>query len=173
MRIKFIILFSFILWFFTACKSKKEIQTPEVDSSKEKVSMYWKQIDMQLSNSQFESHDDYITYELDETTFQAALKNKLVEIPDLNGAYNSFKVSTNTTISPELAERFPELLTYTGVQQNNKACQARITTHNEKIDITVLCNDKTYYIKNFQNQTQSIYVLYDKQSLTNTQEIHD
>lgn len=163
MKIKWVIFFCCFLVIIFSCKSKSKIQSNTDNTS----SNYWKIIDVKLENTQFESPEDYDTYHLEEALFMLALKNNEVAIPDLNKNLNTFEVTPNSTMSPELAERFPELLTYSGVQQNNKLCQVRITTKNNNIDIAVLCNDKTYYIKQIKNQNQSIYVLYDKQSIKN------
>lgn len=174
MKINYTILLSFILLTFFSCKSKK-IQNSNHTVAEETAatSFYWEQIDKTLDTDQFVSHNAYTCYKLDEKLFRSELNLGVVNIPDTDGVINTFEVNTNETMSQDLAERYPELLTYSGVQQNNKLCQVRITTKENKIDITVLCNDKTYYIKHFENENQSIYVLYDKQSLKHTRDIHD
>lgn len=172
MKIDYTILLSCFLLTIFSCKSKNKIQSQTIEEAPTST-IYWNVLDAKLENTQFESHKDYVTYHLDESAFMLALNNNEVDIPDLDRNLNTFEVAPNSTMSTELAERYPELLTYSGVQQNNKLCQVRITTKSNNIDITVLCNDKTYYVKQFKNQNQSIYVLYDKQSLKHTRDIHN
>lgn len=177
MRIKNLLLGCLFVMMIYACKSKNKMQTPPIEeettSTAATPSFYWEAIEVTVESDQFESSADYTTYKLDEATFKASLKNKLVEIPDLKGNFNVFEVKPSGTMNQELADKFPDIRSYSGVQQDNKLCQCRISSNKNKIDIAVLCNDVTYYIKHFSNNDENIYVLYDKMSLKNTREIHD
>lgn len=153
------LLYIILLLFALSCKSKSVLNTENYSEN------YWKFEDVTIDSLQTKI-SAYIVLRLDEALFFNDLKNDKVVLPDLQGNFNTFKIEKTGVMSPELAEKFPEIQTYKGVQVNNALCQARISFNNKKPDIAVMCNDVTYYIKKLNNQKQ--YILYDKQALQNT-----
>ena len=128
---------------------------------------YWQKVDFKIEGEN-NFNGNYLTYKLNEKLFFEQFAKDSVLLPDLQGNLNLFSVQENQTISPELAAKFPELKTYQGVQKNNTLCQSRITFQNFQPDITVLCNNQTYYIKKVTQDKTSFYVVFDKKDTKNT-----
>lgn len=146
-----------------ACKSNKEFSTEKIEKVYEL--MYWEEELIQLESAS-NTLSEYLVYSLNEAAFYASLSEDTIFIPDLNSGLAAFAIEKTETMSPELAEKFPEIQTYKGTQLDNPLCEARITFKGNLPDISVQCNDLTYFIKKSKNE--DYYVVYNKQAVKNS-----
>lgn len=147
---KYFLMFSFFIIVSTACNN------PKNTTASKKVS-YWKPLSADKTPIKYSS---FIVYSLDESSFLKALENGDVVMPDDLGNLNTFTIVASKTMAAELAEKFPTLKSFKGKQIDNNLCQARIERTKSKIKISVLCNDKTYFID--KDKELSLFVVYNK-----------
>jgi hypothetical protein len=159
MRFSCIGLIVAFLFFAGSCKTKKSIIVESTN--------YWNSVEYTLENASV-SPQEYLTYKLNEQAFFNQLFKDTVILPDTYGAFNVFFVEEIQVLSAPLAEKFPEIKTFTGYRVDNTLCQCKIALKNLEADITVLCNDRTYFIKKIKEISGNIYVVFDKSASTNT-----
>lgn len=160
MKVNVLILLVIVVLSLASCKCKK------TKSQSQSQSPYWQQTDYKVDNNTFTGK--YLTYKLNEKAFLDAFSRDTVLIPDLQGNLKLFFVEPVQTMSPELAAKFPEIKTFKGYQIDNRLCQSRITFSNLKADITVLCNDMTYMVRQVNQNNTTFYVVFDQKDTQNT-----
>lgn len=150
---RYFLIFSFFIIAILACNNSKNA------TSSTPVS-YWEQ----LNNDNIPTkYNTYPVFKLNEDLFLKALENGSVIIPDDLGNLNSFTIEESKTMSAELAEKFPNIKSYKGKQIDNSLCRPRVETNKTKIKISVLCNDKTYFID--KDKELGLFIVYNKQNV--------
>ena len=96
---------------------------------------YWKR-DAQTLRTVTDNDDKYLYYSLDKKAFNASLHNrtsrsvsdkKIVQIPNADGKIESFEVTKTKILSDKLAQKYPEIETYSGVSVSNPAKSVNFT----------------------------------------------
>jgi hypothetical protein len=141
-----------------ACKSKKKHSSDE---------FYWKELAVS-ENTPLNFSGNYRLFRLNEPAFFRQLFTDTILIPDTSGIFNVFFVQEVQVLSPPLAEKFPEIKTFSGYQIDNVLCQCKIGLKREEPDITVLCNDRTYFVKKNKDAQNNVYIVFDKSDTQNT-----
>lgn len=149
---KYFLIFSFFIVASLACNNSK-------NATSSKNTTYWKALSKETIP---EKYNAYQVYQLNEEKFINALKNGSVTLPDDLGNLNHFNIVESNTMSPELAEKFPNIKSYKGEQEDNSLCKSRIEKNNSKLKISVFCNDKTYFID--KDKELDIYIVYNKKN---------
>lgn len=149
---KYFLIFSFFIIVSFACNNPKNATTSKTGS-------YWKQLKTENVPNKYSA---FVVYTLEESPFLKALENGNVILPDDNGNLNTFSIVSSNTMAPELAAKFPDLKSYKGEQIDNSFCNPRIAISKTKIKISVLCNDKTYFID--KDKELNLFIVYNKES---------
>jgi hypothetical protein len=149
---KYFLIFSFFVIASSACNNSKNVTST-------KTNPYWKQVTSEETPYKYSA---FVIFRLDEKAFLEALENGTVTLPDDLGNLNYFTIEESNTMSAELAEKFPDIKSYKGTQIDNSLCKPRIEKSKTKIKISVLCNDKTYFID--KDKDLGFYILYNKEN---------
>ena len=147
---KYLIPLAILLVIVYSCSNTKSTASKQDKS-------YWKKVD---DSKIPENYTKYQVFSLNEKAFLTALENGKIMLPDDNGNFNSFIVEESSTMSPELAAKFPEIKAYKGIQENNELCKTRIEKNKTKFKISVFCNDKTYFID--KDKSTNLFIVYNK-----------
>ncbi len=148
---KYFLLIAIVAIVAFSCNTPKKTTTAQT--------AYWKLL---KSADIPENYTAFKVYSLNESAFLKDLESGTISLPDDLGNINTFSIEESSTMSPELAAKFPDLKSYKGVQTNNELCKPRIEKNKTKIKISVLCNDKTYFID--KDNSKNIYIVYNKEN---------
>lgn len=141
-----------------ACKASQKNQKVANDASDES---YWMQVN-HAEDASLNYPSKYMVYTLNTTAFKSAIADGEVLLPDDIGGLNMHSVEENSVMSQELAAKFPNIKSYSGRQISNSLCENRVNLKEEKIEIAVFCNNKTYYIKQVFSKGNTFYIVYNK-----------
>ena len=148
MSFKYTFLLSIIL---TCCKSAENNQN---------TSNYWNEIKIKESNLNLP--EKYLGLELTLNQLMADIEtnNKVnLPTPDLN--FQRFSIANSSTMSPELATKFPNVKSYRIVSEENENLGS-IDINNGGFFAMVNLNNKTYFI-NPVTKKSNLYICYEKQ----------
>ncbi|MEP1487957.1 MAG: reprolysin-like metallopeptidase [Algibacter sp.] len=122
-------------------------------------------------------------YELDANSLKqkiakATSKNELnknshtvIEIPNLNGDLESFEVYETSVFSPELAAKYPNIKSFTGMSTDGKGSRLRMSTSPSGIQTMISYVDKPHVFMQQTSRGSNQYLLYDnnaKQNISKT-----
>jgi len=107
----------------------------------------------------------YTCYTLNKKAFDKQLIAGKINLPLADNTFAYFQVENSQTMSEALQDKFPQLKSYKGVQENNTLCKCRVDQNNLDFTITIFCNDATYYISDLYKNNN--YFFYNKKDLPN------
>lgn len=147
---KYYLIYSFLIIISVSCNNSK-------NTTSSKTISYWKQLEVEKIPKKY---SNYNVFTLNENQFLQALENGTAILPDDLGNLNTFIIEESKTMSEELTNKFPDIKSYKGEQKDNSLCKPRIETNKTKIKISVLCNDKTYFID--KDKELNLFIVYNK-----------
>ena len=87
-------------------------------------------------------------------------------LPTADGGFKTYSISQTSMMEPELAEKYPELKTYTGVGIDDPTATLRISWTPRGIEIIVIGSDGTFFIDPFEPASNSSnYISYTSEAL--------
>ena len=143
-----------LLIILTCCKSAENNQ---------KTANYWNEIN--LDNPDSNIPEQYDSYEL--TLNQLVLdleNNKEVNIPIPNHGIQRFGVTISSTMSPELAKKFPNIKSYRIISDENENLGS-LDINNSGLYAMVRLNDEIYFV-NPVTKNDNRYICYNKRHAT-------
>jgi len=110
----------------------------------------------------------YSVYTINNEQMQAFFKSLksagqgLMNLPVPGHGCQPFQVKNSGTMSAELAEKFPEMISLKGTAQQNTGGYARVDYDGKKLKVEITWDNETYYIQPWEEEGQLWYVLSDK-----------
>lgn len=108
----------------------------------------------------------YIVIQLNDSLFrsmQSSGKDSMYwPLPVPDGSMKTFKVWTNSTLSKELADKYPELQTYRGTEIGNPLVRASFDHTIAGFHAMVLDGEDSYFIDPYSNVPSAYYICYYK-----------
>ena len=152
----------------------------------QKKSVIWSQISTQKANSI--ENKFYKATPLKSTLFNVDLNNLsqtlnnvpksisydktsnvIVQMPNAEGKFESFRISEVSIMEPDLAAKFPNIKTYVGVGIENPAAMLRLTITPEKgLSGTIFSEKKTVFIEPYSSDLKTYIVFVNSEGDTNT-----
>lgn len=91
--------------------------------------------------------------------------NTMVQLPNANGGFDTYKVYEAPVLAPELQQLHPEIRTYIGENVGNRASTIRISMTPQGLHGMILsANETTQYIDPY-SKNDSFYTVYSKKDL--------
>jgi hypothetical protein len=97
-----------------------------------------------------------------EFTVAAKSVSSVLELPMPDGSFEEFVVSESPMMEAELAQKFPEIKTYSGYSLKNPAATARLDFTPRGFHAMVLSPEGTFFIDPYSTATVEYYISYDK-----------
>ncbi len=136
---------------------------------------YWKPINKQSNFKSSSIHDiskARAVFSLDVNNFQREMRSvstskgggKVVYLPDADGKINAFTLWETPVMHPDLAKKYPNIKSYTGVSSDGKYRVKLSSSHKGLESMVVnLKNRKQTFMEPLEN-TMGAYILYEKGS---------
>ncbi|WP_299782190.1 reprolysin-like metallopeptidase [uncultured Formosa sp.] len=121
--------------------------------------------------------DTYQVYELDLTSFQAALtqaplsdnyrntSGQVMEFPMSDGTFQKFEVTESSIMEPKLAEKFPEIKTYKAIGVDDETATMRFSVTQNGLHAFSLSGKRSSEFIDPQTVTGDTYMVYNRSSL--------
>lgn len=95
--------------------------------------------------------------------------NVVVQLPNAEGAFESFRISEISIMEPSLAAQFPEIKTYVGVGVENPAAMLRLTITPQKgLSGMILSEKKTIFIEPYSSDLKTYITFVNSEGDINT-----
>ncbi len=97
-----------------------------------------------------------------EFTTAAKSANTVLELPMPDGTFEEFVIAESPMMEAELAQKFPEIKTYSGYSLKNPAATVRLDFTPRGFHAMVLSPEGTFFIDPYSIATVEYYISYDK-----------
>jgi hypothetical protein len=101
-----------------------------------------------------------------EFTVAAKSATTVLELPMPDGTFEEFVVVESPMMEAELAQKFPEIKTYSGYSLKNPATTARLDFTQRGFHGMILSPNGTFFIDPYSTATIEYYISYDKKDFT-------
>lgn len=91
----------------------------------------------------------------------------IIKLPNMSGGFDAFEVFETPVFSPELAAKFPDIKSYTGISLDGKGSRLRMSTSPDGIQTMVSHIDKPYVFMQPTSRGGNQYILYDTKAKQN------
>jgi hypothetical protein len=106
--------------------------------------------------------------------FTAAAKTRAITValPRPDGTLENFKVVESPVMARELAAKFPEIKTYSGVSLQDPTTSTRFSVTHQGVHVQTLSSEGAWYITPYYHLSDEAYVSYFKADGTMNRDIH-
>ena len=87
--------------------------------------------------------------------------NTVIKIPNMNGEFEAFEIFETSVFSPELAAKYPNIKSFTGISLDGKGSRLRMSTSPNGIQAMVSYIDKPRVFMQQTSRGSNEYILYD------------
>lgn len=91
----------------------------------------------------------------------------VIKIPNINGDLEAFEVYETSVFSPELAAKYPNIKSFTGISTDGKGTRLRMSTSPEGLQTMVSYVDKANVFMQQTHRGSNQYILYDNSAKQN------
>ncbi|MBX9449631.1 MAG: hypothetical protein KL787_07945 [Taibaiella sp.] len=170
---KWIIISSSLVFLLSCSQSKKIISSagnPEVVCAT--GSLKWHQVSSPIGspvNKQLILPKSYTAYQIDESELRTLMtlvksgEEEVITLP-VNGECLTFRLVPSGVMSPELAEKFPELQSYRGIGTGQASDLASIDYDGKLLRVSVSTGRGTFILDPFEMEDGTYYLMFDKKN---------
>jgi len=117
----------------------------------------------------------YKIYRINQDTLQAffrefRLKNDLGMVVPAGKTCEAFTMRRSGAMSPELQQKYPDIISLQGNGINNKAAELRLDWDGTQVKGQLTHNENIYYITPVNSSEGLIYIIYDRKDTAETKE---
>lgn len=94
-------------------------------------------------------------------------KSTVIKIPNMDGDFEAFEVFETSVFSPELAAKYPNIKSFTGISLDGKGSRLRMSTSPDGIQTMVSYTDKPHVFMQQTSKGSNQYILYDNKAKLN------
>lgn len=169
---KWIIISSFLIFLWSCSQSQKVISSAGNDVVCATESLKWHRVNSPTGspeNKQLILPKSYIAYRIDDDELNALMsliksgKEEEITLP-VNGECLTFKLRSSGVMSPELAEKFPELQSYRGIGTRQASDLASIDYDGKQLRVSVSTSKGTFILDPFEMEDGTYYLMFDKRN---------
>lgn len=91
----------------------------------------------------------------------------IIKLPNMSGDFDAFEVFETPVFSPELAAKYPNIKSYTGISLDGKGSRLRMSTSPDGIQTMVSYIDKPHVFMQPTSRGSNQYILYDTKAKQN------
>lgn len=171
---KWIIIISSLIFLLSCSQSQKVISSagnPEVVCGAT-ASLKWHQVSSSIGspvNKQLILPKSFTAYRIDDSELSTLMalvqsgKEEVITLP-VNGECLTFRLVPSGVMSPELAEKFPELQSYRGIGTRQASDLASIDYDGRLLRVSVTTSKGTFILDPFEMEDGIYYLMFDKKN---------